>query len=459
MIGFGVSFFLIGFGVFLIYDSLKIETTYVLNRMYVSDTMSYFLKGICSIVIAFTLFYSGKYLEEVNIPSPEFVLLALFGLLGQFIMLSAHHLLTLYLGIELLSLSLVAAVALNRDSKISVEAAMKYFVLAALASGFLLYGMSMVYGATGSLELLSIYDKLISGQINNVVMVFGLVFVVSGLAFKLGAVPFHMWVPDVYHGAALPTTLLISSAPKIAAVGLIMRFLVEGFPTFSADWQKMFLILAIFSLIVGNFVAILQKNIKRMLAYSTIGHIGFICAGFASGVINESFGLTVSAYSNTIFYVITYIISVLGCFSVLLINHDGKVEKDNINDLKAIVNNNPVLAWSMVIFMFSMAGIPPTVGFYAKLVILKSLLNAGHLITAVVAVLASVVGAFYYLRIVKILIFDGYDSKSYSLSSNSIGYFPSSMISFNAFLILFFGIFPGLLMDLCYSVINNSLEF
>ena len=233
-------FFLIGFGVFLIYDSLRIETTYVLNRMYVSDTMSYFLKGICSIVIAFTLFYSGKYLKEVNIPSPEFVLLALFGLLGQFIMLSAHHLLTLYLGIELLSLSLIAAVALNRDSKISVEAAMKYFVLAALASGFLLYGMSMVYGATGSLELLSIYDKLISGQINNVVMVFGLVFVVSGLAFKLGAVPFHMWVPDVYHGAALPTTLLISSAPKIAAVGLIMRFLVEGFPTFSADWQKMF---------------------------------------------------------------------------------------------------------------------------------------------------------------------------------------------------------------------------
>ena len=202
-------------------------------------------------------------------------------------MLSAHHLLTIYLGIELLSLSLIACVALNRDSKISVEAAMKYFVLAALASGFLLYGMSMVYGATGSLELLSIYDKLLSGQINNVIMIFGLVFVVSGLAFKLGAVPFHMWVPDVYHGAALPTTLLISSAPKIAAVGLIIRFLIEGFPTFSADWQKMFLILSIFSLVVGNFVAILQKNIKRMLAYSTIGHIGFISAGLASGILNE----------------------------------------------------------------------------------------------------------------------------------------------------------------------------
>ncbi|MEY4001442.1 MAG: NADH-quinone oxidoreductase subunit NuoN, partial [Pseudomonadota bacterium] len=405
-------------------EAFLIVPTIGMNGLVVADPMGAALKGGASLATAITLIYARETLVNQPMGFGEFHLFALFALLGGFVMISANHLLTIYLGIELLSLSLYAAVALRRDSAVSTEAAMKYFVLGALASGFLLYGMSMLYGATGSLEIPTIQDKLASGSADRLVMVFGTVFLVAGLAFKLGVVPFHMWVPDVYQGAPTATTLLIGAAPKFAAFAVVIRLLVSGLIGVAVDWQQMLLVLCVLSLIVGNVVAIAQTSLKRVLAYSTIAHMGFMLLALASGVLEVptgsaaagtqaveqagggAMGLAVQAYAASMFYVVTYALTALGSFGVILLASSKGFDLDRLDDFKGLGRSRPVLAWAMLILVFSLAGIPPTVGFYAKLVVLESVISAGYIWLAVLAVLASLIGAFFYLRIVKVMFFD-----------------------------------------------------
>ena len=404
-----ISLFVLGF--YMVIDSFSNPTVeYGFNGMYVIDPISLFSKGFICIVFALALLYCEQFLNLMKIPQSEFFLLSSFGLLGQFIMMSASHLLTIYLGIELLSLSLISLVALNRESSASIEAAIKFFVLAALASGFLLYGISMIYGATGTFQLNEIADQILSDGANPIIVVFGLVFLVCGLAFKLGAVPFHMWVPDIYQGAALPSTLLIGSTPKVAAVLMTYRILFEGFYPLLEDWQGMFVILALLSIGLGNLVAILQKSFKRLMGYSTIGHVGFLVGAIASMnyELTENPLLEISVIMGLFAYIFIYLLSFLGALGcVLLLAKEERISTDLISDLRFMIKANPVVAWCMVLFMLSMAGIPPTIGFYTKFAILESMVAADLVWLAVFAVLFSVVGAFYYLRIVKVILFDG----------------------------------------------------
>jgi NADH-quinone oxidoreductase subunit N len=380
-------------------------------------------------------------------------MLALFALLGQFVMISANNFLTVYLGIELLSLSLYALVALRRQHSLSTEAAMKYFVLGALASGFLLYGMSMVYGATGTLDLPLIADKLVSGQADRLIMVFGTVFLVAGLAFKLGVVPFHMWVPDVYQGAPTAMTLLIGAAPKFAAFAIVIRLLVSGLLGVAADWQQMLMILAVLSLAVGNLIAIMQTNVKRLLAYSTIAHMGFMLLAFVSGVVGNNTAGAVDAYAAALFYVVTYVITTLGSFGVLMVASSKGFECETLDDLKGLSQRHPWLAAVFLVLVFSLAGIPPTVGFYAKLLILESVVQAGHVGLAVYAVLASLIGAFYYLRLIKVMYFD-----SAKLDAPlDCGIAVQSLIAANGVAVLLLGILPGPLMAACLYTVRMSL--
>lgn len=429
------------------------QTIYAMNGLVVSDSLSAFLKGCVAIAGAVTFIYSRHYIVDRNIPNGEFHILALFALLGQFVMISANNLLTVYLGIELLSLALYSMVALRRDHAVSTEAAMKYFVLGALASGFLLYGMSMIYGATGSLDLPLIADKLASGQADRLIMVFGTVFVVAGLAFKLGAVPFHMWVPDVYQGAPTAMTLMIGAAPKFAAFAIVVRLLVSGLIGVAADWQQMVMILAVLSLVVGNLIAIMQTNVKRLLAYSTIAHMGFMLLGFASGVVGSDMVGAVDAYAASLFYIVTYAITTLGSFGVLMLASSRGFECETLDDIKGLAKRHPWLGGIFLILVFSLAGIPPTVGFYAKLAVLEAVVQAGHIWLAVVAVMASLVGAFYYLRLVKVMYFD----ESKIETQLDCGKAASSLLTVNGLAVLLLGIFPGALMALCIYTVRISL--
>ncbi len=330
----------------------------------------------------------------------EFFALALFATLGMMVMISANHLLTLYLGLELLSLSLYAMVALQRDSARATEAAMKYFVLGALASGMLLYGMSMLYGATGTLEITELAQLSMDGVRAQAVLVFGLVFIVAGLGFKLGAVPFHMWVPDVYQGAPTAVTLFLGSAPKFAAFAIVMRLLAQalGAEMLVDEWRQMLMIMAVLSLAIGNLTAIMQTNLKRMLAYSTISHMGFLLLGVLSG--------TIDGYGAGMFYVVVYVLMTLGAFGIILLLTRGGFEAEELDDYKGLNQRSPWYAFLMLLLMFSMAGIPPTVGFYAKLSVLQAVVQIGLWWVAVIAVIFSLIGAFYYLRIVKLMYFD-----------------------------------------------------
>ncbi|OUW05845.1 MAG: NADH-quinone oxidoreductase subunit N [Betaproteobacteria bacterium TMED156] len=459
-LNFLLIFLLLPLGVYQLFYFSEVVQQLAMNGMYIHDSLSYFLKSISVFLIVMLLIYSSKYTNIIGINSAEFNLLSLFSLLGQFIIISANNLLTIYLGIELLSLALISVVALRRNSNVSSEAAMKYFVLAALASGFMLYGMSMIYGITGSLDLLFISDYIVSENINNMVLVFGLVFLISGIGFKFGAVPFHMWVPDVYEGSSFSTALLLGAAPKIAAIALLLRLLAEGLPELSQHWEKMLLIMGLLSIILGNFVAIAQSNIKRLLGYSTIGHVGFILLAFGSGFLKQNYEGALDAYSSMLFYVITYTFSVTGAFGVLLIINKDEKDKDNINDLKGLLQKNPVAAWCMVAFMFSMAGVPPAVGFYAKFVVLESLISSDYLLIVVLAALSSVVGAFYYLRIVKIILFDNDEkNKSIFYDDKEIAFFPKFLISINGLSIIILGLFPGPIMNICSNAVTNSLVF
>lgn len=415
------------------------------HNMFVGDLMSDWLKLLTYLAVSMMLAYSRQYLLIRGLFSGEFMALVLFATLGMMVMISASHFLTLYLGLEVLSLSLYAMVALQRDSAVATEAAMKYFILGALASGLLLYGMSMLYGATGSLELAAVSSSIKSGVADKNLLVFGLVFVVSGLAFKLGAVPFHMWVPDVYQGAPTPMTMLIGTAPKLAAFAFVSRILVEGLQPLMQHWSGMLIILAVASMALGNITAIAQTNIKRMLAYSTIAHMGFMLMGFLSGDIE--------GYSASMFYAVVYVLMSLGAFGMIMLLSRVGFEADTINDFKGLNQRSPWLAFMMLLLMFSMAGVPPTVGFYAKFTVLSSVVQAGHVWLAVVAVLLSLIGAFYYLRIVKLMYFDAPESHA-SIEVNSD---TALLISVNGFAVLLLGLLPGTLMWLCAASVQQSL--
>lgn len=419
--------------------------SYLFHNMFVDDLMSDVLKLFSYLAVSMMLVYSRNYLMVRGLFTGEFMVLTLFSLLGMMVMISASHFLTLYLGLELLSLSLYAMVALQRDSAIATEAAMKYFILGALASGLLLYGMSMLYGATGSLEVGAVSDAISHGVKNQDLLVFGLVFVVAGLAFKLGVVPFHMWVPDVYHGAPTAMTMLIGSAPKLAAFAFVMRILVQGLQPLVVHWSGMLEILAILSMGLGNITAIAQTNLKRMFAYSTIAHMGFLLLGVLSGG-NDGYG-------SAMFYAVIYVLMTLGGFGMIMLLSREGFEADTLNDFKGLNQRSPWLAFMMMLLMFSMAGIPPTVGFYAKLSVLSSVIDAGHIPLAVFAVLVSLIGAFYYLRIVKLMYFDAPESHAPIVMQPD----SSILISLNGMAVLLLGIIPGNLMSVCAASVQQSL--
>jgi len=377
-------------------------------------------------------------------------------LLGMFVMISGNNFLVIYMGIELLTLSSYALVALRRDHVVATEAAMKYFVLGALASGFLLYGMSMLYGATGSLDLQEVLKAIQSGQVKHQVLVFGLVFIVAGLGFKLGVVPFHMWIPDVYQGAPTAITLMVGGAPKLAAFAVVMRLLVEGMLPLAIDWQQMLTLLAVGSLAVGNLAAIAQTNMKRMLAFSTISHMGFVLVGLLSGVVNADTGGAGNGYSSSMFYVITYVLTTLASFGVILLLSREGFESEEIADFAGLNQRSPLYAGVMALCMFSLAGIPPMVGFYAKLAVLQALIAPGdawHIGLAVFAVMMSLIGAFYYLRVVKIMYFDAPASTARVTAPMEV----RAVLSVNGALLLVVGLVPGGLMALCADAVVKML--
>lgn len=427
------------------------QPSYTFNDMFVADGMATVLKAFAIAAVAVCLVYSRRYLQDRGLFQGEYFVLALFALLGMMVMISANHFLVLYLGLELMSLCLYAMVALNRDSATSTEAAMKYFILGALASGLLLYGMSMVYGATGQLQLDRIAAAIASGQANAVLLVFGLVFVVAGLAFKIGAVPFHMWIPDVYHGAPNAMTLFIGTAPKLAAFAMAIRLLVNGLLPLALDWQQMLLVLAVLSMGIGNLAAIAQTNIKRMLAYSTIAHMGFMLLGLLSGVVGGNLNSAADAYSSAMFYVVVYVLTGLGAFGMVVLLSRAGFEADALDDFRGLNQRSPWYAFVMLLLMFSLAGIPPTVGFFAKLAVIQATVNAGMIWLAVTAVIFSLIGAFYYLRVVKLMYFD--DARD--LAPLSAGRDMRLVISANGLAVLFLGIAPGPLMQLCLDAIRS----
>jgi NADH-quinone oxidoreductase subunit N len=426
---------------------------YIFNGLFVVDHLANLLKSASYLAVSAALVYSRQYLAERGLLRGEFITLLLFALLGMMIMISAASFLTVYLGLELMSLCLYALVALNRDSAASTEAAMKYFVLGALSSGLLLYGMSMIYGATGTLSLAGV-AKLAGEARDHDLLVFGLVFVVSGLAFKIGVVPFHMWIPDVYHGATTPVTLIVSSGPKLAAFAMAVRLLVNGLHPLAADWQQMLALLAILSIALGNITAIAQSNLKRMLAYSAIAHMGFMLLGLLSGQIAGNWRSGADAYSAALFYMIVYAIMTVGAFGMLLYLSRAGIECENLEDVRGLNRRNPWYAFLMLLIMFSLAGIPPTAGFYAKLAVFQAAVTAGHLWLAVAAVLLSLIGAFYYLRVVKLMYFDEPRESTETVAVRPV---MGSVLSVNGIALLFFGILPGGLMAVCVSAVTSLI--
>jgi NADH-quinone oxidoreductase subunit N len=425
----------------------------IFNGLFIADTMSHLLKLLCYLSVSAALVYSRQYLFERGLLRGEFVTLLLFSLLGMMVMISAASFLTLFLGLELMSLCLYALVALNRDSAASTEAAMKYFVLGALSSGLLLYGMSMIYGATGTLNIYEVSGhaaRLAASPTDRTFLIFGLVFVVAGVAFKVGVVPFHMWIPDVYHGAPTAVTLIVGSAPKVAAFAMAVRLLVNGLPALAQDWQQMLALLAVLSMAVGNITAIAQSNLKRMLAYSTIAHMGFMLLGLLSGVVGGNSLNAAEAYSSAMFYMIIYTLMSLGAFGVLLLLSRAGFECEKLDDVKGLNRAHPWYAFIMLVLMFSLAGIPPTAGFYAKLAVLSAAVNAGQIWLAVAAVVLSLIGAFYYLRVVKLMYFD--EPVAALQVNGGLGF--RIALSANGFALLLFGILPGLLMTMCLVAIQ-----
>ncbi len=409
------------------------------NGMFVSDTLSLVLKYSVVLLVALVFVYSRRYLQQRNIFKGEFYVLGLFGLLGMMVMISANHFLSIYLGLELLSLSLYAMVAFDRENPRASEAAMKYFVLGAIASGMMLYGMSMVYGMTSSLNIVEVATAIEGMKDTSIVLVFGLVFMVIGLAFKLGAVPFHMWLPDVYHGSPTTVTSYIASAPKVAGFAMIMRLLSESMGSLQTDWQGMLVIMAVLSMVIGNVIAIAQTNLKRMLAYSTISHVGFILLGILAG--NQE------GYAASMFYTLVYALMSLGAFGIIILLTRSGFEAEELNDFKGLNQRSPWFAFMMLILIFSMAGVPPTVGFWAKLAVLKAVVNIDMLWLALVAVFFSIIGIYYYLRIIKLMYFDDAEDRSEISCNRDM----QIALSANGLSVLLLGLYPAALMTLCVA--------
>ncbi|MGF1612522.1 MAG: NADH-quinone oxidoreductase subunit NuoN [Gammaproteobacteria bacterium] len=417
------------------------EPQITFSQTFINDGMGAVLKLFVLLVTYVVFFYSKDYLRERNLFTGEYFILGLFAVLGMMVLVSARSLLTIYLGLELLSLSLYVLVAIHRDSLMASEAAMKYFVLGALASGMLLYGMSMLYGITGSLDLEEV-SEFVAGQSEpNLVSVLGLVFIVVAIAFKLGAVPFHMWVPDVYEGAPTSVTLFLGTAPKLAAFAMLMRLLVDGLGGLQGDWTQMLVPLAVLSLAVGNVVAIAQTNLKRMLAYSTIAHVGFLFLGIIAG--------SPAGYAASMFYIIAYSLMAMGAFGMIIVLSRAGFESDALEDFKGLNDRSSWLAFLMLVLMLSMAGVPPFLGFWAKWSVLLEIVNSGMVWLAVLAVLFSVVGLYYYLRLVRLMYFD----RSEAMERITAGFSLRVMMSTNALAILALGIYPSGLMTLCVSVL------
>ncbi len=428
----------------IIFRTADIVPVQAMNGLVIDDMVSDLFRFFTCIAVSLTLFYARGYFADRGLFRGETFVLALTTLLGMMVMISAASFLTLYMGLELQSLSLYAMVAMHRLSRRASEAAMKYFVLGALASGMLLYGMSMVYGATGSLDLTRVGEVVLGGQGNRVILVFGLVFIVSAIAFKLGAVPYHMWVPDVYDGAPTAVTLLLGTAPKLAAFVFMLRLLVVALSGLEFDWQGMLMVLSLLSMILGNVIAIAQANIKRMLAYSTIANMGFMLMGFLTANLN--------GYSAAMFYAVAYALTSLVSFGmVMLLSREG-FEADRLSDFKGLNQRSPWWAFVMLLTMFSLAGIPPTVGFYAKFTVIEAAVSAGFTWLAVVAVMASLVGAFYYLRIVKLMYFDDATDTAPIVARGD----NRALLSANGLALLFFGIFPQQLMGWCATALIQS---
>ena len=410
---------------------------------FISDGMSDVLKMVIYLVTAGVFVFSKQYLIDRNLFTGEYFVLALFAVLGMMVMVSAYSMLMLYLGLELLALCLYAMVALKRDCKEATEAAMKYFILGALASGMLLYGMSMIYGATGSLDIREISDRVIAAGTEDKVLLFGIVFLIVGLAFKLGAVPFHMWIPDVYSGAPTAITLFIGTAPKLAAFALVFRILAEGMGGMQVQWQEMLIMLAVISMIVGNLVAIAQTNIKRMLAYSTIAHMGFLLVGILSG--------TKEGYAAAMFYTIVYAVMSLGAFGMILMMSRAGFEADNISHFKGLFERSPWFALITMVIMLSMAGVPPFLGFWAKFAVLQAVVAVDLAWVAIVAVITSVIGAYYYLRIVVYMFFNKPEEDIQVSTAKDV----QIVMSVNGIAVLAFGIFPGALLALCTAAMPS----
>jgi NADH-quinone oxidoreductase subunit N len=423
--------------------------------MFVDDLLSDFLKLMTYLAVIMMLVYSRQYMADRGLDKGEFYLLVLYATLGMMVMISAANFLTMYLGLELMSLSLYALVAIDRDSPRATEAAMKYFTLGALASGLLLYGMSMIYGATGSLEIGGVAQALYHGQSEKTVLVFGLVFLVAGVAFKLGLVPFHMWIPDVYHGAPTAVTMFIGSAPKFAAFAMALRLLVYALFGLADDWQKMLLIMAVLSIGLGNLAAIAQTNIKRMLAYSAISHMGYMVLGLMSGVVGGQVDAftAVNAYSSALYYTVAYVLMSLGAFGMVLLLSRAGYEAENLEDFKGLNKRSPWFAAMMLIIMFSMAGIPFFIGFFAKFAVLLAAIKAGHTMVAVIAVMFSLVGAFYYLRVVKLMYFD----TPVDSAPITAGLDVRVLLSLNGLAVAGFGLFPDAVMMVCTTALMRSL--
>ena len=417
-----------------------------LKGMYVADDLSGVLKISILLLSSLCFVYARKYLREHRMWRGEFFVLGLAAILGMMIIVSGYNLLVLYLGLELLALSMYGMIAMQRDNSRATEAALKYFVLGAVASGMLLYGISLIYGMSGHLELgeLKRYFNAQPDLKTNILFLFSLTFIVAGLLFKFGAVPFHMWVPDVYQGAPTAVTLFISSVPKIAAVAMTLRILAEGLDNATASWAQMLLVLALLSVFVGNLVAIAQNSLKRMFAYSTIAHMGFLLMGVLTG--------EVPGYSAAVFYAIVYALMAAGGFGVLILLSREGFDPDSLDALKGLNERSPWFAFIMLLLLLSMAGIPPTVGFYAKLSIIKIVLDAGYLVPAIVLVLMSVVGAYYYLRAIKFMYFDEPDDTAPLATDLDFGL----VLSANGLAVLLLGLYPSALMAICVAAVGAS---
>jgi len=432
------------------------STEYAMQRMVVADPLGHSLGFFAVLAVMISLAYARPYVALRDMLKGELFTLSMFSLLGILVMLSANNFLVVYLGLELMSLSLYALVAMRRDHAPATEAAMKYFVLGALASGFLLYGLSMMYGATGSLEIRGVYSVIGKGEADKGVLILGIVFIVAGLGFKLGAVPFHMWVPDVYQGAPTAVTLLIGGAPKLAAFAVTIRLLVEGMVGLALDWQQMLVVLSVGSMLLGNLAAIAQTNLKRMLAYSTIAQMGFMLLGMCCTVVSQNTLSAANGYSSSMFYVVTYVLTTLGTFGVIMLLSRQGFEAEQVDDFKGLARRSPWFAGVMALFMFSLAGVPPTVGFYAKLSVLQALVSTnvqGYIVLAVAAVLMSLVGAFYYLRLVKVMFFDEPTDTLPIASTREV----RALLSLNGAAVLGLGLLPGGLMALCAQAIVTAL--